>query len=256
MATSAVPRWKTAITNALAEYEKSTGMLAYTGPELMDRSLAVFQLASIDPTAPVPHVRSHLFREFVTPSSRPSLPLVLTTTDIRTPKAAQIISNPHVELAWWIEGTQEQYRISGLASAIPAPTNSLYKHFLHNLEHAAPNSAVAILKGENFDWEAQRNESFRKMSAYMKATWCRPTPGIPLQGGEEEAKKWPVKLEEPGEDADEETKKNWETALGNFALLIIDPIEVDYIEFSVVPNRRTRFWRTSDGSWEEGALVP
>ncbi|KAG6874623.1 hypothetical protein C0992_007241 [Termitomyces sp. T32_za158] len=240
MATSAVPRWKTAITNALAEHEKAT----------------VVQLASIDPTAPVPHVRSHIFREFIIPKSKPSLPLFLTTTDIRTPKTAQIISNPHVQVAWWIEGTQEQFRISGTASAIPAPTNGLYKQFLHNVKHAVPNSAVATLKDENFDWEAKRKESFKNMSAHMKASWCRPTPGSPLEGGEEEAKKWPVRLEEPTEDADEEFKRNWETAMENFALLVVDPTDVDYVELGVIPNRRTRFWRKSDGSWDSEVIVP
>ncbi|KAG6812853.1 hypothetical protein H0H92_015951 [Tricholoma furcatifolium] len=244
--TSTIPRWKTAITKALAEHPTSTTV----------------QLASIDPTNPAPHVRSHLFREFVIPESKPSLPLFLTTTDIRTPKVAQIISNPHVEIAWWIEGTQEQYRISGLASAIPAPTNPLYQHFLDNVERAAPGSALAALKQEDFDWEARRQAVFRRMSPYMKASWCRPTPGSPLKGGEEEARKWPSKLEEPDDDADEETKrafrKNWETALGNFALLVVDPTEVDYVEFGARPDpdRRTKFWRKSDGSWDSEALVP
>ncbi|KAG6911285.1 hypothetical protein DXG01_002124 [Tephrocybe rancida] len=248
MSALTVPRWKTAITNALSEYQNSTA-------DAFHRATVV-QLASIDPTTPVPHVRSHIFREFISPTSKPFLPLFMTTTDIRTPKTAQIISNPHVQVAWWIEGTQEQFRISGLASAIPALTNDLYKHFLHNVEHAAPNSAVAALKEENFDWEAKRRESFKSMSGHMKATWCRPTPGSPLVGGEEEAKKWPVKLEEPGEDADEEAKKNWETALGNFALLIVDPTDVDYCELGVLPNRRTRFWKTNDGSWDSEAVVP
>jgi len=90
----------------------------------------------------------------------------------------------------------------------------------------------------------------------MRATWCRPVPGSPLIGGEEEANKWPVRLEEPGVDSDEGSKGNWETALTNFALLVIDPYECDYIELGVVPNRRTKFSRTEDGDWKEEALVP
>lgn len=90
----------------------------------------------------------------------------------------------------------------------------------------------------------------------MKASWCRPVPGSPLLGGEEEAKRWPVKLEEPGEDSDEETKRNWDIALGNFALLIVDPTDVDMVELGIVPNRRTRFWRTSRGQWDSEAVVP
>ncbi|RDB29289.1 hypothetical protein Hypma_016079 [Hypsizygus marmoreus] len=240
MTASSVPRWKTAITNAIANHEEST----------------VMQLASIDPTTPVPHVRSHIFREFITPSSSPSLPLLVSTTDIRTPKTTQIISNPHVQVAWWIDRTQEQFRITGLASVIPTPANGLYKHFIYSTKNAAPVSAVAALSREGFDWEEKRKEIFMKMGAHMKAGWCRPVPGSRLEGGEEEARKWPVRLEEPGEDSTEEDRKNWETALGNFALLIVDPTEVDYVELGAEPDRRTRFWRTREGLWEDEAVVP
>ncbi|KAF9469639.1 pyridoxamine 5'-phosphate oxidase-domain-containing protein [Collybia nuda] len=237
---SIVPRWKTAITSALAEHEKSV----------------VFQLATIDPTTPVPLVRSHIFRASLSPTSSPSLSLIVTTTDIRTPKVSQIVSNPHVQLAWWIDGTQEQFRITGLASVIPFPTHALYRHFIDNAKNALSGSALAGLNREGFDWEAQRQKMFKGMSGHMKASWCRPVPGSPLVGGEEEAKRWPVKLEEPREDSDEETKKNWETALGNFALVIVDPTDVDMVELGVVPNRRSRFWRTASGEWESEALVP
>lgn len=94
------------------------------------------------------------------------------------------------------------------------------------------------------------------MSSHMKATWCRPVPGSRLEGGYEESKKWLVKLEEPKESDSEETKKNWQTALDNFALLIIEPQEVDFLELGVVPNRRTLYRRTKDGLWESDALVP
>jgi len=74
-----------------------------------------------------------------------------------------------------------------------------------------------------------------------------------LKAEKKRQKKWPIKLEEP---TGSEPRENWETALGNFALLVVDPNEVDYIELGAVPNRRTRFWKTSDGAWEEEALVP
>jgi pyridoxamine 5'-phosphate oxidase len=216
----------------------------------------VFQLASIDPNTPTPRVRSHIFRAFLAPSSTPSAPLILTTTDIRTPKVTQFTSNPHVELAWWIEGTQEQYRISGLANVIPYPTHPLYRHFSDNIQNAPKSSALAILSKEGFQWEEKRVETFKGMSEHMKASWCRPIPGSRLQGGEAEVKKWPVKLEVLADGDEEEAKQNWETALCNFALLIVDPTEVDFVQLGVVPNRRTRFWKTSDGVWKEEDLVP
>lgn len=215
----------------------------------------MIQLASVNSSddIPTPHVRSHIFRAFISASSTPSLPLLVTTTDIRTPKVAQITSNPHVELTWWIEGTQEQYRISGSASVIPHPAHSLYRHFSDNIENAPKESGLASLTRESFEWEEKRKEIFKELSAHMKASWCRPVPGTPLQGGEKEARKWPVSIREP---TDGEGEENWETALGNFALLIVDPTEVDFVELGVAPNRRTRFWKTNAGVWEEEYLVP
>jgi len=167
--------------------------------------------------------------------------------DIRTPKTAQMIANPHVQVVWWIDGSQEQYRFAGKAHIIPAPVHALHKHFLHTVG--------PLSEGGDYDWEAKRIEVFKSMSPMMKASWCRPTPGSRLEGGEDEAKKWPVKLEEP-EAGDEEGKRLWEMSLSNFALVIIEPQDVDYVELRPIPNRRTRFWRTSGGVWNEEALVP
>ncbi|KAJ6604990.1 hypothetical protein B0H10DRAFT_2077616 [Mycena sp. CBHHK59/15] len=227
----AIPHWKTAITKALEAHEKST----------------VIQLTSIDPSTPIPHVRCHVFRSWVSPDDDPSHPLLLSTTDIRTPKTAQMIANPHVQVAWWIEGTQEQFRIAGRAHIVPAPAHALHRHFMHPVSAVSPGAAA-------YDWEAKRVEVFRTMSAHMKAGWCRPVPGSRLEGGPDEAKKWPVRVEEP-KDGDEEGRRNWETALGNFALVIVEPTDVDYLELEPVPNRRTRFWRENE-VWKEEALVP
>lgn len=128
--------------------------------------------------------------------------------------------------------------------------------------------AFAALYQDGFDWEEKRRQVFDSMSAHMKASWCRPfAPGSKLPGGHEETKNWPQKLEGKLEDilgsgggkgVSEETRKNWEMALGNFALVVIDPTDVDYVELSVVPNRRTRFWRNEGetGEWEDEAVVP
>ncbi|KAF7367448.1 Pyridox-oxase-2 domain-containing protein [Mycena sanguinolenta] len=227
----AVPRWKVALEKALAAHSKSS----------------VIQLASIDPSTPVPHVRSLIFRGWVSPTDNPTHPLLLATTDVRTPKTAQMIANPHVQIVWWIDGSQEQYRIAGTAHIIPSPGHVLHKHFLHTIQ--------PFSEGETYDWEAKRIEVFKSMSPMMKASWCRPTPGSRLEGGEDEAKKWPTELEEP-KPGDEEGKRLWEMSLSNFALVIVEPQDVDYIELKPIPNRRTRFWRPSEGVWNEEALVP
>ncbi len=48
----------------------------------------------------------------------------------------------------------------------------------------------------------------------------------------------------------------WETALSHFALVVIDPTDIDYVELGPLPNRRTRFWKNEKGSWsEEGSCT-
>ncbi|KAJ7508488.1 pyridoxamine 5'-phosphate oxidase-domain-containing protein [Mycena galericulata] len=225
-----IPHWKVALEKALAAHSKAT----------------VIQLASIDPHTPIPQVRSLIFRLFVSPTDNPTRPLLLCTTDIRTPKTAQLIANPHVQVVWWIEGAQEQYRLAGRAHIVPAPGHGLHPHFTHTIE--------GLSEGSQYDWEAKRIEVFKNMSPVMKATWCRPVPGSRLEGGQDEAKKWPVKLEEP-KPGDEEGRRLWDMSLSNFALVIIEPQDVDYVELAPIPNRRTRFWRTARG-WNEEALVP
>ena len=63
-------------------------------------------------------------------------------------------------------------------------------------------------------------------------------------------------------DADEE-KRELETALANFALLLIEPFEVDYLELGVPPDmrdRRTRFerdWKDEHSvKFKETLVVP
>jgi hypothetical protein len=71
-----------------------------------------------------------------------------------------------------------------------------------------------------------------------------------------DAEKWPVKVAKPGEEGYD--AGNYEEARSNFALLLIDPVEVDYVELGVMPNRRTKFVRqeSDDQRWKEVILVP
>lgn len=122
----------------------------------------------------------------------------------------------------------------------------------------ARGGGIAVLERGGYDWEAKRVEVFEGLSGHMKASWCRPVPGSRLVGGEEEARRWPEKLVKPGSEGGmgEDANRNWETALGNFGLVVVDPNEVDFVELGVMPNRRTRFWKSEAEGWEEEALVP
>jgi len=94
----------------------------------------------------------------------------------------------------------------------------------------------------------------------MKAGWCRPVPGTPLgEDGEEEMRRWPQRLPKIGEAVGEEDKRNLEMALSNFALVLVELVEVDYVELGGELDRRTRFERDdSEGGvgWKATLVVP
>jgi pyridoxamine 5'-phosphate oxidase len=186
--------------------------------------------------------------------------LILSSTDIRTPKVSQLVHSSSVEFALWAEKTQEQYRVAGRATLVPPPTHPTYVHF-------QPQFPSGV------DWEQKRREMFNAMGAHMRASWCRPTPGSPLESYDK-AKEWPTTLPKVEDAETEEEKKQIEFAFGNFAVLIIDPVDVDYVELGKVsrlhyiqgsqdsylihvqvPNQRTRFFKEGE-EWKEQILVP
>lgn len=230
----------------------------------------VYQLATVDPSDHKPYVRSLIHRAFLAPSS-PNAPLLLTTTDVRTPKNAQLANDSRVELAWWLPGPQAQLRVTGEAYVYPAPGFELNPS---DAERLGLGASTKILKqvqalGEDFtkisdivnlpkdfDWEKERLERFDAMSGHMRASWARPVPGTALWPGED-PKAWPETLPKLA-DAKDQERESVDAALNNFALVVINPQEVDYLELGVMPNRRTHFFKdiTKGGAWDEEAVVP
>ena len=206
----------------------------------------VIQLATIAKS--VPQVRSHIIRELISPDGNEHLPILLTTTDVRTPKVEEILAGDMVQICWWIESTIDQFRLTGKVSIVPEPGNRVF--------HSGGNVGFERLSAEGFDWEAKRVQIFDSLGDHMRASWCCPTPGSPLKGGYEEAKKWPKSVPTTTGATNEEEEKLVEEALGNFALVLIEPNFVDWVRMGVVPNQRTFFTRADDGSWIETIVVP
>jgi hypothetical protein len=211
----------------------------------------VLQLATTDAESATPYVRCHVLRDHIIHPSFPSLPLLLTTTDIRTPKVTQIKSNPdhRVEAHFWIRATNEQFRVSGRMAIYPSPD------FKETKGIEGMGEVYDAFRSQGWNWEDVRRKQFDNVGALMRATWCRPVPGSPMNSYSD-AEKWPVEVAKPGEEGYD--AKNYEEALGNFALLLIDPVEVDYVELGVMPNRRTKFVKQESGDerWKEVILVP
>lgn len=222
--------------------------------EQVDNMKGVFQLATYDHPSRTPRVRSHILRSFVTPSKHPSLPLLVSTTDIRTPKVTQVTDANGVEAVFWTEPTLEQFRISGRISLVPS---SSYAGSYPDIPSPGHSILFDALRQENLNWEQTRLSTFNHLNGRMRASWCRPVPGTPLKGGYDDALEWPESLPALGEAKDEEEKRNVEKALENFALVIIEPLEVDFVELGTRPEKRTMYRRNlRETEFTETIVVP
>jgi len=239
--TSTNPRWFLALSEALNKNIKST----------------IYTIATVDASVnpPVPRVRSIVHRTFIHPT--PKTPLLISTTDIRTPKINELTSitgfeRPNAEICWWLQDASEQYRLSGVIHILPRPDHPLTPMF--PAERLAPKTAE---DGSPFDWEQERVRTFNeKMGGPLRAGFARPTPGSLLERYAD-ADKWPTTLPKTYEveKGDEKTRSLVEEAVKNFALLVMEPITVERVELGVVPNRRTKFEREGQ-EWKETIVVP
>lgn len=202
-----------------------------------------------------------MHREFISPA--PDSPLLVSTTDIRTPKIHELVSiqpQPlppgvaarNAEVVWWFPGDlNEQYRFSGTIHILPRADHELFKVF--------PRERLAPEKDENgkpFDWESERLRIFNeKMGDVLRASFARPTPRSPMERYED-AEKWPAKLPKTTDldDKDEDTKAQVNWALENFSLMVLEPVTVERLELGVVPNRRTQ-WERAGKEWTERIVV-
>lgn len=148
-----------------------------------------------------------------------------------------------------MEGSQDQFRISTL-TAIGLPNGE-------RIPTSMDTPSLKELEAQGFDWDAKRREVFDSMSPRMRASWCVPhAPGTPLED-EEEQKNWPSSVPLEKDAKTDEDRKNVQTALNNFALMLFEPVEVDWAALGVQPNRRTVFKReSSGGKWVEQVVAP
>ena len=204
-----------------------------------DGAFAVFQLATIDAHSGVPRVRTLVFRGL----EGEERPMILATTDIRSGKVQDMAQKADVEACWWVEGRQEQFRMTGRGWVV------------------GPDARTHVdVPGLALDWDKKRREMFNSMSARMRASWCVPVaPGEKVVGGYEATKGWRTTLAGLGEEFErigEEEKRDVEVAFANFGLVVIEPIEVDFLELGVEPNRRTVSRHEEGKGWVEEEVVP
>ena len=198
------------------------------------------------------------------PKNAPFAPLLITSTDVRSPKVTQMLSNPTVEIAWWMEGTMDQFRLTGRAFVVTAPDHSLHSVASDQLARGsglallAENGAEDDESGGKFDWEKKRQEVYDDMRPAMKATWARPVaPGAIIESYDV-PKQWPRDVPSRSEIKTDEDKQKWEAALANFAMVLVEPTRADWVQLGEKPNQRTFFTRTDDAvhEWIEEISAP
>ncbi|KAH7338798.1 pyridoxamine 5'-phosphate oxidase-domain-containing protein [Rhizoctonia solani] len=238
------PRWLGHLTTILAENKKATNY--------------AFATVNTDGEFPIPRVRHIVHRGILT--SHSAQPILISTTDVRSPKVHQLRSHPSkkgptAEIAWWIAEEVVQFRIAARVHVLPAPSHALHSKFpFSELSRNSGGDSGPDAPETTQDWEALRIRTYNNLSPIIRASFARPVPGSPLTNPAE-AEKWPQKLPEKGKEETEEEKKLVKEALENFSLLLLEPLQVDFIEFSVVPNRRTQ-WSFDGRKWDEQAVVP
>ncbi|KAG1840270.1 hypothetical protein DFJ58DRAFT_845402 [Suillus subalutaceus] len=211
----------------------------------------VFQLATTDVNSATPYVRSHILRDHIIHPSLPSLPC---SSQAQTSVLRRSLrSNPTLTIALKrTSGSKPQTRNSvslGVQAIYPSPDLKETKGI------EGVGEVYDAFRSQGWDWEDERRKQFDSVGAHMRASWCRPVPGS-LMDSYSDAEKWPVKVAKPGEEGYD--AKNYEEARGNFSLVLIDPVEVDYVELGVMPNRRTKFIKqeTENERWKEVIVVP
>lgn len=189
------------------------------------------------------------------------MPLFITSTDVRSPKVAQMRAHPSVEIVWWMEGSQDQFRIAGHVELVTSPIHNRAPGTLFPSGSALSQLHSTGAEGEDgndkgpYDWEKKRREVFDAMRPTMRATWARPVAPGSVIDSYDVPKDWTREVPSLEDAKTEEDKKNWHTAFTNFAMMLIEPSHIDWVQMGEKPNRRTLFTLT-EGKWKEEILAP
>ncbi|KAL7417876.1 hypothetical protein BDY24DRAFT_373179 [Mrakia frigida] len=230
---SATPPWFKIIQDLVEKYPRET-----------TQSLSTLTSSGSPTTRSVVHRQFHLPRRSAPPSpslssssppSLPAIPLFVSTTDIRSSKASQIASvSPSVSVSWWFPSENSQIRVEGSARVVSTGDE--------------PHGS---------DLDLLRKALWKKMSGHLRASFARTRAPGSRMDSYEDGKDWPETLPTLENAKDEVQREQIKFAYQNFALVLIAPHHIDYVELSAIPNRRTS-WRLDYQAheWKEEILVP
>lgn len=101
-------------------------------------------------------------------------------------KPKHLAAHSDVEVAWWIEATNVQFRISGHGVTIPSPKVESSQSIGEKLKKLAPTGEES-----NADWwEQERTRLWKSVSGHLRAGFARPAPGTPLDKADRKPEDW------------------------------------------------------------------
>ena len=101
-------------------------------------------------------------------------------------KPVHLAAHSDVEIAWWIEPTNTQFRISGPAVTIASPKVESSDKVQEKLKKLDPTGDE-----KNTDWwEKERARLWKSVSGHLRAGFARPAPGTPLDKADRKPEEW------------------------------------------------------------------
>lgn len=137
-------------------------------------------------------------------------------TDIRSEKVCQIVHQPWAEACWYFPQTWEQFRLSG---------------------------TLSLVKADNADISLQqaRQASWQELSDAARLQFAQSSyPGKPRADAAAFSPPPPNPIE----------------PLPNFCLLLLEPVQVDYLLLRGEPQNRWLYCRRDDSEWSVQEINP
>lgn len=194
--------------------------------------------ASIDPSTATPRVRTLICRGLlgsIPPNPHTPLPhhnpscytsaLPTFTTDIRSQKPAELSANNSVEVVFWIEETQNQWRLRGKCYLLSQDDTSAGGA----LEPWLIDTGRDGDKKKEWGWKKEVEAHFANMAPAMRGSFISPVPGTERMKGEQEGTKRGLSIKNEDVLSDDELVKG---ARKNFRVGVVVPEEVERLDLA------------------------
>jgi len=122
-------------------------------------------------------------------------------------KPNHLAHDPTLEIAWWIEETAVQFRLTGRGYAVPPDAEGTKKAI----------ETIGV-EGEEQDvkwWDNKREQVWGDFSGHLRGSFGRPPPGRKLEDVKEKPEDWTVRLD-PSSVSRREGKRLREMPFGSW----------------------------------------